>query len=124
MSQIQGIERQYRERSSVAEFIISYGVNPKTVRKYLKHDDFTPKPPEKKITASILDPYKPLINGYLSEDQRRWLKQRYIAKRFHNLFTLKFAGYACFYNTVQLYVKRIFKAQRTVRVSMKPVSPR
>jgi len=69
MPQIQGIREQYREGSSVAELARTYGVDPKTVRKYLKQDDFSPKPPEKMTKESILDPYKPLIDSWLLEDQ-------------------------------------------------------
>lgn len=121
MPQIQGIREQYRKGSSVAELARTYGVDPKTVRKYLKLDDFSPKPPEKKIKASILDPYKPLINAWLSEDQRRWHKQRHTAKRIHDRLTVEVAGYACSYNTVQRYVKRVLQEQRTVRASMELV---
>ena len=52
MPQIQGIREQYREGSSVAELARIYGVDPKTVRKYLKHDDFSPKPGERRSDSS------------------------------------------------------------------------
>jgi len=121
MPQIQGIREQYREGSSVAELARIYGVDPKTVRKYLKHDDFSPKPPEKMTKESILDPYKPLIDSWLLEDQGRWHKQRHTAKRIHDRLISEVAGYACSYNTVQRYVKRVLQEQRTVRASMELV---
>ena len=121
MPQIQGIREQYREGRSVAEISRTYGVDPKTVRKYLKHDDFSPKPPEKMTKASILDPYKPLITTWLLEDQGRWHKQRHTAKRIHDRLCKEAAGYSCSYNTVQRYVKRVLQEQRTVRASMELV---
>ena len=121
MPQIQGIRERYREGSSVAEIARTFGVDPKTVRKYLKQDDFSPKPPEKMIKESILDPYKPLINAWLLEDQGRWHKQRHTAKRIHDRLTSEAAGYSCSYNTVQRYVKRVLQEQRTVRASMELV---
>jgi transposase len=105
----------------VAELARIYGVDPKTVRKYLKQDDFSPKPPEKMTKESILDPYKPLIDSWLLEDQGRWHKQRHTAKRIHDRLISEVAGYACSYNTVQRYVKRVLQEQRTVRASMELV---
>jgi len=67
MPQIQSIREQYRKGSCVAELSRTFGVDPKTIRKYVNQEDFSPKPPEKATKASILDPYKPHINSWLAE---------------------------------------------------------
>jgi transposase len=105
----------------VAQIARTFGVDPKTVRKYLKQDDFSPKPPEKTTKGSILDPYKPLIDSWISEDQGRWQKQRHTAKRIHDRLISEAPGYACSYNTVQRYVKDLLQKQRAVRASMELV---
>jgi transposase len=87
MPQIQSIREQYRKGSSVAEISRIFGVDPKTVRKYVKQEDFSPKPPERTVKKSILDSFKPLIDAWLSEDQGRWHKQRHTAKRIHDRLT-------------------------------------
>jgi transposase len=94
-----------REGYTVAEISRGSNVDEKTVRKYLKQDDFSPRIPEKTQRASKLDPYKPLIDQWLEEDQTRWRKQRHTAKRIHNRLTQESPGYDCSYNIVQRYVK-------------------
>lgn len=121
MPQIQSIREQYRKGSSVAEISRIFGVDPKTVRKYVKQEDFSPKPPEKTVKKSILDSFKPLIDTCLSEDQGRWHKQRHTAKRIHDRLTAEASGYACSYNTVQRYVKQVLQERRAVRASMELV---
>ena len=56
MPQIQSIREQYQKGSSVAELSRTFGVDPKTIRKYVNQEDFSPRPPEKVTKASILDP--------------------------------------------------------------------
>jgi transposase len=121
MPQIQSIREQYQKGSSVAELSMTFGVDPKTIRKYVNQEDFSPKPPEKVTKASILDPYKPRINTWLAEDQERWHKQRHTAKRIHDRLAAEVPGYACSYNTVQRYVKRMLQEQRAVRASLELV---
>ncbi len=121
MPHIQGIRELYREGRTVAEIARTYSVDPKTVRKYLKREDFSPKPPERAVKESILDPYKPLIDSWLTEDQSRWYKQRHTAQRIHDRLSSEAPGYACSYNTVQRYVKRMLQEQRTVRASLELV---
>ena len=62
MPQIQSIREQYQKGSSVAEISRAFGVDPKTICKYVNQEDFSPQPPEKLIKGSILDPYKPIMH--------------------------------------------------------------
>lgn len=40
-----------------------------TVRKYLRMDDLSEKPPVRKRRGSVVDPYPPLIERWLAEDR-------------------------------------------------------
>ena len=88
-------------------------VDEKTIRKYLKQEDFSPKPPEKMRRPSSLDPHKPLIDGWLEGDQERWYKQRHTAKRIFDRLADESPGFGCSYNTVQRYVREARRALRT-----------
>ena len=52
-----------------------------TVRKYLRMDDLSEKPPVRKRRGSVVDPYPPLIERWLAEDRGSWRKQRHTATR-------------------------------------------
>ena len=55
---------------TVTEISRDLKVDPKTVRKYLDEEDFSPPPPKKiKKGSSKLDPYKPIICEWLKEDE-------------------------------------------------------
>ena len=105
MPQIHGIREMAREGHSVAKISRDKQVDEKTVRKYLKQEDFSPQPPERHHRPSKLDPHKPLIDTWLAEDQTRWRKQRHTAKRIHDRLKQESPGYDCSYNIVQRYVK-------------------
>lgn len=51
------------------------------VYRYLKEDDFSPKPPIKRPSAIKLDLFKPIIDQWLEEDARTWRKQRHTARK-------------------------------------------
>ena len=121
MPQIHGIREKAREGHSVAEISREIKADEKTVRKYLKQDDFSPRPPEKSQRASRLDPHKPLIDQWLEEDQTRWRKQRHTAKRIHDRLKLESPGYDCSYNIVQRYVKEARSMLRAQRASQELV---
>jgi len=107
MPEIHGIRELSREGHSVAGISRDIKVDEKTVRKYLKQDDFSPRAPEKRHRRSRLDPHKQLIDQWLEEDQTRWRKQRHTAKRIHDRLTQESKGYDCSYNIVQRYVKEV-----------------
>ena len=106
MSQVNAIRDRRKEGISKAAIAREFGIDEKTVRKYLKMEDFSPKAPEKKELPSKLDPYKDKINEWLAEDEKNWHKQRHTAKRIHDRLTEEFQDYSCSYNLVQRYVKK------------------
>ncbi len=81
MPDIDAIRRMDREGASVAAISRATGHDPKTVRKYVDMDDFSPKPPERQKRPSVLDPYKPFIDDILEQDTRVWRKQRHSTTR-------------------------------------------
>ena len=105
MPQIQDIRDMARDRS-VTSIARSLSVDEKTVRKYLKQDDFSPRPPEKTARKSRLDAHKDLIDRWLAEDQRRWYKQRHTGKRIYERLRQESPGFDCSYVIVQRYVKQ------------------
>lgn len=56
-------------------------VSEPTVRKYLRMDDLSEKPPVGRRRGSVIDPYLPLIEQWLAEDRGSWRKQRHTATR-------------------------------------------
>ena len=121
MPQIHGIREMSREGHSVAEISREIEVDEKTVRKYLKQEDFSPRPPEKSRRTSRLDRHKLLIDSWLTEDQKRWRKQRHTAKRIHDRLTEESPGYDCSYNIVQRYVKEVRGKLRSRRANQELV---
>lgn len=120
MSQIHDIRDLARDRS-VASISRSLAVDEKTVRKYLKLDDFSPRPPRRDSRRSRLDRYKPMIDQWLKEDEKRWYKQRHTAKRIHERLLDEAPGYDCSYNVVQRYVKTVRGARREQRANQELV---
>ena len=121
MPHVHSIKKMDREGKSVAGIARDLGIDEKTVRKYLKQDDFSPQPPEVSNHPSCLDPHKPLIDKWLLEDQDRWYKQRHTAQRIHDRLRAESPGYAGSYNTVQRYVKGSLRALRAQRASQELV---
>lgn len=105
MSQIDVIREKAQKGYRTAEISRATGHDVKTVRKYLEMDDFSPKPPTRKVLASKLDPYKAVIDQWLEDDTRTWRKQWHTAKRVHDRLAQEVPGYDCSYSTVQRYVK-------------------
>ena len=61
MPQIQSIRRMRMNSESIASIARKQHVSEPTVRKYLKMDDLSEKPPVRKRRGSVIDPYLPLI---------------------------------------------------------------
>lgn len=81
------------------------GVDPKTIRKYLLKEDFSPKPPIQRQHPSNLDPFKPILHKWLEEDKKHWRKQHHTAQRvFERLVNEE--GYTGSYSIVQRYIKK------------------
>ena len=99
MSQVNFIRDLSKSGYRVADIAKKFGIDRKTVRKYLGKDDFLPKPSVAADKPSILDPYKPLINKWLKEEQRYWHKQQHTAKRVFDELQEK-TDFAGSYSTV------------------------
>ena len=81
MPQIQSIRRMRRNGESIAAIARRQHVSEPTVRKYLRMDDLSEKPPVRRTRGSVIDPYLPLIGQWLAEDRASWRKQRHTATR-------------------------------------------
>ncbi len=121
MPEINSIKEMARGGQSVAGIARDLDIDEKTVRKYLKQEDFSPRLPEVAARPSKLDSHKSLIDTWLDEDQERWHKQRHTSKRIHDRLKAGSPGYECAYNSVQRYVKDRLRAQRALRASQELV---
>lgn len=106
MSDINDIRDLARQGYRISEISRETGRDPKTVAKYLEKDDFSETPPMKLTKPSILDPYKPIIIQWVTEDQKMWVKQRHTAERIFERLRDE-EGYKGSYDTVQRFVKSI-----------------
>lgn len=80
------------------------GHDVKTIKKYLKEDDFSPEPPTIVKTTSKLDPFKSILDEWIEQDLKNWYKQRHTAKRAYDRLVAEH-GYEGSYNLVQRYMK-------------------
>lgn len=67
----------------ISEISKKTGTDPKTIRKYLAQDDFSPVPPITQEKPSKLDTFKPVIQEWLNEDKKHWRKQHHTAQRVY-----------------------------------------
>lgn len=74
MSQINYIRDLHSCRYSAKEIQEKANADPKTIRKYLNQDDFSLKPPIKKVQPSIFDEFKETIDTWHKEDKKNWYK--------------------------------------------------
>jgi len=98
---------------NITEIAKLTGKDPKTIRKYLQQEDFSPEPPLTDTRKSILDPFKRKIDQWLENDKHTWFKQKHTAKRIFDRLREE-EGYTGSYNTVQRYVR---KTRDTVSVA-------
>jgi transposase len=121
MPQVNDIRERAAKGQSVAQIARELKVDEKTVRKYLKQEDFSPRPPERIRRSSNLDSYTPLIDRWLEEDQGRWYKQRHTAQRIFDRLKEEASGFGSSYSTVQRYVRGCHGAIRAMRASQELV---
>ena len=78
----------------------------RTVRKYVDMEDFNEDPPgpNEEEHSSKLDPFKPIIDKWLTEDKKAPRKQRHTAKRIHRRLTEEVEDYDCSYRLTATYV--------------------
>ena len=107
MNQIDQIKELQRQGLGSLEIAGRLKIDRKTVAKYMREEDFNEKAQEKRAPASKLDPWKPIIDGWLEEDQRMRFKQRHTAQRVHNRLQAEYPeDYRCSYPLVQRYLKQ------------------
>lgn len=80
------------------------GVSEPAVRKYRDMDDFSPAVKPKKKRTSKFDPYKSVVDSWLSQDRRRRAKQCHTAKHIYDRLVAE-CGFDGGYTTVQQYVR-------------------
>ena len=81
MPEIQSIRQLRRNGDSIASIARKVGVSEPTVRKYLKMEDLSPRPPVRRKRTSVIDEWVPLIEQWLAEDRESWRRQRHTATR-------------------------------------------
>ena len=81
MSRIRSIRRLRGNGESMASIARKARVSEPTVRKYLRMDDLSEKPPVGRRRGSVIDPYLPLIEQWLAEDRGSWRERRHTATR-------------------------------------------
>ena len=64
MSQINHIKDLSNCGYRISEISKKTGADPKTIRKYLSQEDFSPVPPVVQTQPSKLDPFKPVIQEW------------------------------------------------------------
>lgn len=107
VDKIEDIRRGGRLGLSTAEISRRTGVSEPTVRKYLRKEDLSPRPPEvgRAPESPTLAPYAASVDAWLEEDRRVWRKQRHTAKRVYERLRDEL-GYEGSYSTVRRYVAR------------------
>ena len=108
MDQVHTIrELYYIQGLNLKEIAEKLNCDWRTVKKYVDQEDFSPpKPvPESEVVhESKLDPYKPTIDRWLTDDTKAPRKQRHTAKRIHRRLKEEVPGYNCSYRLVAEYV--------------------
>lgn len=114
MDQIHHIrELFYEQDMNLAEIARMMNCDWRTVKKYVDQEDFsppTPTPESEKSRSSKLDPYKPLIDEWLTADQKAPRKQRHTAKRVYRRLCQDVDGFDASYRLVAEYVSAKKKA--------------
>ena len=107
MDQIHRIrDLYYGQGKSLTEIAGVEKLDWRTVRKYVDMEDFNevPPSPNEEQHFSKLDPFKPLIDKWLTEDRKAPRKQRHTAARVHERLKDEADGYDCSYRLAAAYV--------------------
>lgn len=96
----------YGQDKSPSEIARIEDLDRRTVRKYADMEGFNEAPPgpDEEQHSSKLDPFKPIIDNWLTEDKKAPQKQRHTAKRVHKRLKDEVDGYDCSYHLVAAYV--------------------
>ena len=107
MDQIHRIrDLYYGQDKSLTEIARMEKLDWRTVRKYVDMEDFseTPPRPNEGDHSSKLDPFKPLIDKWLTDDKKAPRKQRHTARRVYKRLMDEADGCDCSYRLVATYV--------------------
>ena len=110
MSQINHIKDLSNCGYRISEISKKTGADPKTIRKYLSQEYFSPVPPVVQTQPSKLDPFKPVIQEWLDEDKKHWRKQNHTVQRIYERLVEE-QGYTGSYSVVQRYLKKCRSVQ-------------
>ncbi len=129
MTQVHDIRKMFFEEGrNISEIARETKHDRKTIRFYLKKDDWNDDPPTAKPEATYpkLDQYKTEINAWLIEDKKAKRKQRHTAKRVFDRLVDKYKGdFCCSYRTVAGYVamkkKEIFGKKQVGRLPLEHI---
>ena len=105
MSQQCTIREMYAKGSTVTEIARALSIDRKTVYRYIKQEDFSPKPPVKTAYPSKLDPYRHIIEAWFEEDKKCFHKQRHTYRRVCERLAEEH-GFSCPYQTVADYIRK------------------
>lgn len=84
MEQVHPIKELQLQEKGPYQIAKELNMDPKTVRKYMDMEGFSPPKPATRVRESNLDPFKPTINQWLLEDELNRPKQRHTVKRVYN----------------------------------------
>lgn len=114
MTQVDCIKEMQAKRLSFTDICTRTNLDPKTVRKYMAQEDFSPPAPSPKKHKSIIDEFKPAIEEMLDHDTRVWRKQHHTAARICKRLIQEY-GAQIEYSTVQRYVKQRRQERKETR---------
>jgi transposase len=124
MTQVHNIRKLYfEEGKNISQISKMTGFDRKTVRHYLKIDNFNSLVPSQAFVAGYpkLNVFKPEIDSWLYDDKKAKPKQRHTAKRVFDRLKDKHASFNCSYRTVAGYVAAKKKEIFTKRVGVLPL---
>ena len=108
MTQVDFIRKMfYSQGMKVSEIEKELNYDRKTIEKYLDKEDWNIpiQTIKKEATFAKLEPVKPIINGWLTEDKSAKRKQRHTAKRVFDRLQKEYSSiFDCSYRTVAGYV--------------------
>jgi transposase len=113
MDQIHQIKQLQLQQKGPYQIAKELKMDPKTVRRYMAMEDFSPKTPIPEERPSVLDPYKDTIEAWLKEDEQNRYKQRHTSKRVFIRLTQTFPAFNCSYPTVNRFVRSLRDKKKT-----------
>jgi transposase len=112
MKDIDRMVMMYADGYSISAIAEALHVDRKTVRKYVRQEDFSEQFPVSPGRGSELDPFKSTIRGWLDDDARVRYKQRHTAERVYQRLQQEYGDrFTCSYSTVQRYIKELRAAR-------------